>query len=364
MPLGSFRLNSLAKKLVPALSGWASYNGALDQSLTTTYSMRGIHALNDSLFLTSFRDGGDMRMGIWTRSSNTITNSFTTGVLDGPFIGNEEGLYLLVGDATNAYFLSPEQGRVMKLYSITSGGLSASNWVTGAATLNRPVCQYIDSSNGQIVLYGSQNNSGIDRYRTTVSGTSSITATTTTHTYSGITGNLKAVSRINNTQAIAITNSGTSVYAYYLNGDTATQIGSAITSSGSFPPTTGSILAFHMQDQRGEVCSYANLTSTANTWTIFKATTSTFTSYNVTLANSHVTTFTSSNHPDATDVPFFMQRNGSVQMWNANHTSATLGNITPFLNTGSDIDSFGIRYLGANHMLAWGHRQIRLMVKP
>jgi len=196
-------------------------------------------------------------------------------------------------------------------------------------------------SNGTLRLWG-ENNGALYRHDYVIAGTTTISFTSqTTNTISGITGNVKAVSVVSDDQVLVITLSGSTVYAYNVNGTTATQIGSTISAGSytSYPNTTGS---WNQQDQRGNRVSWTSY-QTGVGWRVYTATTAGFTSYDVTgipsggrgtTANNNAYSVTIANHVDDTNNTFFMNRYAEHQVWRTrNDTSAFGAGLSIFGNT-------------------------------
>jgi hypothetical protein len=367
MPLGAFKLNGLSK-LFSTIAGWATWDGTKDSpNLSLAGQCRSLCVINDSRLIGLIRSQG--RIQVFNRTDNSISSGGTTSGLwtwstdnDGP------PLIVSASDGSNAYFFNNDNNQIIKVFNITSSSVQASNQLS--ISLNtpasiRPILCYVDSSNGNFVMFGTQNGV-VRRIRVNVSGTTTITASTTDFTFSGITGNVMSIARINNTTAIAITFSGTSVYAYRLFENTATQIGTAITTSGTFPPTATNNDPFRQQDLKG-FCVYANYVS-GNSWRIFKATETEFTSFTADFPFNSTNTISFTNNSSDDTQSWVITRltsgvgpNLDTYMWKIDHQAQTVG--PAFTYSRGSLNLFGIRELNDDYMVGWANDRIRLIVK-
>jgi hypothetical protein len=215
----------------PVVLNWSTWDGTLDGSQQSNFVgsvSTALVSVDDSYGLIARRTGdGPSQLRIATKSGNSLSLYGSTWTSLGAY--NEDnngnsGKLILSPDKTYGYYLS--YGGIARINSITSTGFSVSNRV--ANTIFDEFRDAKITASGTIVVL--KNNA---RHVVTVTGTSSISISVSTVTYTGITsGNVRSVAFVSDNQHVLIEASTTSQKAWLCGTTTTpTQIGSSYTDS-------------------------------------------------------------------------------------------------------------------------------------
>lgn len=241
MPLGSFRLNGLGKKLAAAITDWSGWDGSLDGNdgnFSTPNTHTAFGAIDNSYGIIAHREGstGDS----WARPLIKSGSSLSLGGSNWISLGNynesndtNTGTFVFSADKSFGYYCS--NGRVTRLNSITSSGFSVSNMTsTSVLVANDQIGMRMTSSN---VIQSFKSNNMV---QATVTGTSTISISETTTTFSNLPAGTACVSvaSISDTQHIRIqydyTIGSLSAWLCTVGNSTASQIGATITDGNNF----------------------------------------------------------------------------------------------------------------------------------
>lgn len=249
MPLGSFRLNALSKKLITGGGGWAAWDGSLDGNdggFDTPNTHILFQPVDDTWGIISYRDGnlGAALIRPLLRTGNTLSfgGSGWTNLGANTDIGNdgETGRIMLSTDKTYAWWIV--QGSIVRINNISSAGnFTVSNRIGNVISDIKHIQKKTDDT---FAVFGGANtfsntnsqNPG-KRYDITLSGTTTISMTTNeTTTVTNLPGQgtgfwPSSIVPISQTQAIlVIVNTGhQSAWLLTRGSSTATQIGSTYT---------------------------------------------------------------------------------------------------------------------------------------
>jgi hypothetical protein len=337
MPLGSFRqsLNLATTASAPGVS-YNNWAGTTATDVGVSSAIMGMWPYNDTTMICATRNAGRLNAAVISRTGTTLSvaNPSIDSSLSGFYSTSETTPSGFIVDQTNSVgYAWGANRRIAKFYNISNGGAAISgNFITPTNTaLTQPFAMRV-LSNGTLRLW-CQHNGALYRHDYVINGTSTISfGSQTTTTITGYTGVAKAVSVINDNEVLIITLSGSTVYAYHVNGTTLTQIGSTI-SAGSYTTYPGNIGPYTMQDQQGNRVTWTSYASNVG-WKVYTATSAGFTSYNITNVpsggrganvNNNTYNLTIANHVEDLNTTVFMNRYAEHQVWTTKHNTSALG---------------------------------------
>ncbi len=299
MPLGSFRLNSLAKKLVTIPAGWGGWDGTKDGS----YANMGLNTLVNFLPINDNRGVLVGREGFYnlSKSGTTITLGSTVGTATTTQGNDSPGGYAISDSTgTTGYFFNPRTSDTFYKFS-SMGSSGVGSYGSGTLTLsgyNGGAGAAKVRSDGKIIFFGTRfNGSGnvLCRYIITVTGTSGSLSVSATFTDLGTTVQyyeIQAIAIVDDNTAVCIAGTSGSMKAYKLDS-TVTQIGStyatAFTVSRSYE---ADVMDRYEQSHMDHGYALAMVKNSSNQLVFLKATTAGFTNFTVsnpTVGGTHPT---------------------------------------------------------------------------
>jgi hypothetical protein len=294
MPLGSFRLNSLAKKLAAAVASWATWNGTKDtgQIGGPSTGANFVRFSDTQGFFWWRNSGGPASVGLANRTGKefTVISSSVVSTIAG---NNSPTVCVSNASLGILFFTSDYPGQLVKVYGVGASTFSYSNSpsVPAGAVVKERRALRINSS-GNLVQWGRQDGTNyVIRNVLPISGTSTIsfgTPVTTQYTSIGAivnnTNKILSIATISDTEAIAIVGGSGNVKAFRLNDNgTATQIGSTYTGTFTYIPVTTNDVEARKTEQQNLFHNFAAMVviQSDGSHRYFKATESSFQNFTI-----------------------------------------------------------------------------------